>query len=116
MKALGLILLAVSVCSFEAYFAASRKSKGTGRRANFDTMEDGTYADDHTQRHWWTWQNARAALPQQAQEAPALEELRRAICGIRIVGYMNDYEVIRRNSVLDLIDQRRAAIAKGEQP
>ena len=44
--------------AFERYFSASRKSKGAGRGVNFARLQDGTYADDHTQRHWWTWQNA----------------------------------------------------------
>ncbi len=44
--------------AFERYFATSRKSKGAGRSPDFARLQDGTYADDHTQRHWWTWQNA----------------------------------------------------------
>lgn len=40
---------------FEKWFAATRPSK---HRPNFALREDGTYVDDHTQRHWWTWQNA----------------------------------------------------------
>lgn len=44
--------------AFERYFSASRKSKGAWRAVNFARLQDGTYADDHTQRHWWTWQNA----------------------------------------------------------
>lgn len=55
--------------AFEAYFAASRKSKGAGKRPTFHRLPDGTYSDDHTQRHWWTWQNALAA------QAPAAEPL-----------------------------------------
>jgi hypothetical protein len=55
--------------AFEAYFAASRKSKGVGKRPTFHRLPDGTYSDDHTQRHWWTWQNALAA------QAPAAEPL-----------------------------------------
>lgn len=47
--------------AFERWFLESRKSKGASRRPTFERMEDGTYADDHTQRHWWTWQNAQAA-------------------------------------------------------
>ena len=43
---------------FERYFLESRKSKGTNRNPTFERFEDGTYKDDHTQRHWWTWQNA----------------------------------------------------------
>ena len=47
---------------FEAYFAWSRQSKGANRRPNFERFEeDGTYKDDHTQRHWWTWQQALSA-------------------------------------------------------
>lgn len=53
--------------AFEAYFSGSRKSKGAGRSVSFDLLPDNTYADDHTQRHWWTWQNALAA---QAQDSP----------------------------------------------
>jgi hypothetical protein len=47
--------------AFERYFAGSRKSKGAGRKPTFARLQDGTYADDHTQRHWWTWQNASSA-------------------------------------------------------
>lgn len=44
---------------FECYFLESRKSKGGGRAPTFMRYEhDGTYIDDHTQRHWWTWQQA----------------------------------------------------------
>jgi hypothetical protein len=46
---------------FERWFLESRKSKGASHRPTFERMEDGTYADNHTQRHWWTWQNAQAA-------------------------------------------------------
>lgn len=44
--------------AFEEWFADSRRSRGAKRRPNFNTLSDGTYADDHTQRHWWTWQTA----------------------------------------------------------
>lgn len=50
-----------SRAAFERYFATSRKSKGAGRDVSFSMRPDGTYADDHTQRHWWTWQQAQAA-------------------------------------------------------
>lgn len=53
---------------FERYFIESRKSKGANRKPTFDRFEDGTYKDDHTQRHWWTWQNALSAT-QRAQAA-----------------------------------------------
>jgi hypothetical protein len=54
----GLGAAAPERAAFERYFATSRKSKGAGRSQNFARLQDGTYADDHTQRHWWTWQNA----------------------------------------------------------
>jgi hypothetical protein len=47
--------------AFERYFAWSRKSKGAAKRPTFERLGDGTYADDPTQRHWWTWQQALAA-------------------------------------------------------
>jgi hypothetical protein len=44
---------------FECYFLESRRSKGKGREPTFKRYEhDGTYIDDHTQRHWWTWQKS----------------------------------------------------------
>lgn len=44
---------------FECYFLESRRSKGANRAPTFMRHEqDGTYIDDHTQRHWWTWQQA----------------------------------------------------------
>lgn len=44
---------------FECYFLESRESKGANRAPTFQRYEhDGTYIDDHTQRHWWTWQQA----------------------------------------------------------
>lgn len=49
--------------AFERYFAESRKSKGPSRRPTFERLADGTYADDHTQRHWWTWQQAASPQP-----------------------------------------------------
>lgn len=54
---------------FEAYFAASRRSRGAGKGPTFARLGDGTYAEDHTQRHWWTWQQALAHATQAS--APA---------------------------------------------
>jgi hypothetical protein len=39
----------------------------------------------------------------------ALDQLRAVICAVGIVGQIDGYEVIRRNSVIDLIDRSRAA-------
>ena len=53
---------------FEAWFADSRRGKGTKVMRNLLVRrENGDYQEDSTQRHWWTWQNAylaarRAAL------------------------------------------------------
>jgi hypothetical protein len=63
--------------AFERWFFESRKSKGASRRPTFERMEDGTYADNHTQRHFWTWQNAQAARI--AELEAEVERLQRAI-------------------------------------
>lgn len=55
---------------FESYFAESRRNRGASKRPTFHRLPDGTYSDDHTQRHWWTWQNAVRAA-----QAPAAEPL-----------------------------------------
>jgi len=50
---------------FEAFFLASRSNRGAKKRERLlDRLPDGTYQEDHTQRHWWTWQTAIAALSQ----------------------------------------------------
>lgn len=49
--------------AFEAWFTGSRRSRGADKRPTFERREDGTYDDDHTQRHWWTWQTAQQAIP-----------------------------------------------------
>jgi hypothetical protein len=49
--------------AFEKFFADSRRSRGPSKRPTFERLPDDTYADDHTQRHWWTWQQALAAQP-----------------------------------------------------
>jgi FMN phosphatase YigB (HAD superfamily) len=66
---------------FEAYFADSRRNRGAKKRPNFDVCSDGTYADDHTQRHWWTWQQAlRAAREAVAAEADReMAQMRQAL-------------------------------------
>ena len=44
---------------FELFFAGSRRNRGPRHRPAFERFDgDGTYKDDHTQRHWWTWQQA----------------------------------------------------------
>ena len=47
----------------------------------------------------------------------ALDELRAALCGVGIVGKIDGHDVIRRDSVIELLDRRRAqpAPAQGER-
>lgn len=49
---------------FEAYFSNSRRGRIGKKIPAFQRLPDGTYADDSTQRHWWTWQNAALAAAQ----------------------------------------------------
>lgn len=61
--------------AFEEFFLESRRGRGRKHLPTFALLPDGTYADDHTQRHWWTWQRASLAM----REACAL------ICEARAV-------------------------------
>ena len=57
--------------AFEAWFATSRRCRGKARAPSFEQRTDGTYADDQTQRHWWTWQQgAKHAAAEPAAPAP----------------------------------------------
>lgn len=40
-------------------------------------------------------------------QAVDLDELRRAVCVVNVVGKIDGHDVVRRNSVLDVIDTRR---------
>lgn len=56
--------------AFEAYFANSRRGRGVKKIPVFKRLPDDSYADEPTQRHWWTWQNAaRAAIAAHVPEA-----------------------------------------------
>jgi hypothetical protein len=61
--------------AFEAWFGSTRHSKGVEYRTiMFDRRpDDGTYVEDHTQRHWWTWQNAARASLEATSSAPIVE-------------------------------------------
>lgn len=50
-------------------------------------------------------------LPAQAVD---LEELRRAVCVVGVVGQIDGHDVVRRNSVLDVIDTRRQRLADSQ--
>ncbi|MEJ7804387.1 MAG: hypothetical protein WKG03_00480 [Telluria sp.] len=45
----------------------------------------------------------------------ALDELRATLCGIGIVGNIDGHDVIRRDSVIELVDRRRAELAVEQQ-
>ena len=56
--------------AFEAYFSNSRRGRGVKKIPVFKRLPDDSYADEPTQRHWWTWQNAaRAAIAAHVPEA-----------------------------------------------
>lgn len=52
-----------------------------------------------------------AAPPAQAVD---LEELRRAACVVNVVGQIDGHDVVRRNSVLDVIDNRRQRLVDSQ--
>lgn len=58
---------------FEHFFAESRKGKGPSRRPTFAQLQDGTYVEDSTQRHWWTWQNAAPQAQQPLTDEQIIE-------------------------------------------
>jgi hypothetical protein len=45
---------------FETFFRDSRAGKGANK-PDLTRLRDGDYYDSSTQRHWWTWQQSRAA-------------------------------------------------------
>jgi hypothetical protein len=54
---------------FENFIRTSRTSKGRKHvEKQLARMEGGDYLEDHTQRHWWTWQSA-LGLTRHAQDA-----------------------------------------------
>jgi hypothetical protein len=107
--------------AFERYFAASRKNKGVAHRPTFERREDDTYADDHTQRHWWTWQNARAALRAPAgvpsgSVPPGADDIVQTIALAMKRGY-TPAEILDENSpIADRIRAHVAARAPAEVP
>ena len=66
--------------AFEAFFLDSRRNRGASKRPTFDLLPDGTYADDHTQRHWWTWQQAASALTADAERTARNRDMWKGQC------------------------------------
>jgi len=61
--------------AFERYWTRSRGE--AKHKARIDARrEDGSYADDSAQRHWWTWQNAMRSTgaPPQVHRAFAIAD------------------------------------------
>lgn len=52
-----------------------------------------------------------AAPPAQAVD---LDELRRAVCVVNVVGQIDGHDVVRRNSLLDVIDNRRQRLTESQ--
>lgn len=49
--------------AFEQFMSHSRRNKGVKKAAELlNKFDDGTYINDHVQRHWWTWQQATLAF------------------------------------------------------
>lgn len=59
-----------------------------------------------------TPQLVQAANDAEWAHRETLEELRRALCAVGIVGEKDGHDLIRRDSVLDLIDFRRHRFGK----
>ncbi|UXB33910.1 hypothetical protein K7564_08900 [Stenotrophomonas maltophilia] len=57
------------------------------------------------------WRPLYAAQPAQAVD---LDELRRAACVVNIVGQIDGHDVVRRDSVLDVIDTRRQRLTESQ--
>jgi hypothetical protein len=80
----------------------------------FDTLtteaERGAYMVGHRDaRHAAAELVAAATSAHSASESGAMEELRRVLAGVGVVGQIDGHDVIRRLSVLDLVDRRIAA-------
>lgn len=49
--------------AFEQFMSHSRRNKDVKKAAELlNKFEDGTYINEHVQRHWWTWQQATLAF------------------------------------------------------
>jgi hypothetical protein len=79
-------------------------------RAAFEAWADkfGLLSQSHMCRiAWMAWCAATSA--HSARDSEAMEELRRVLAGVGVVGQIDGHDVIRRLSVLDLVDRRIAA-------
>nr|WP_312660864.1 hypothetical protein [Stenotrophomonas geniculata] len=85
--------------------------------AEWDLAGFRTYASTELGRR-----QPRNKASKQAKRPPAqavdLDELRRAVCVVNVVGQIDGHDLVRRNSVLDVIDRRRQRLidSKAVQP
>lgn len=97
----------------------SLDSDPAGIRARVADVITGTMmvgAQGHTPPpagHWAEpfWNAARADAAAQAVD---LDELRRAVCVVNVVGQIDGHDVVRRNSLLDVIDDRRQRLTESQ--
>ncbi|MDH7551838.1 hypothetical protein [Stenotrophomonas geniculata] len=59
----------------------------------------------------WERRTLYAAPPAQVVD---LDELRRAVCVVNVVGQIDGHDVVRRNSLLDVIDNRRQRLTESQ--
>lgn len=75
------------------------------------------YTREPAMSAWIAWQAALRASHGQAPVAhgDALDEVRRAVAAIAVVGHVDGHAVVRRLSVLDMLDRRIAARAQAKE-
>ncbi|MDQ0068318.1 hypothetical protein J2W34_000092 [Variovorax boronicumulans] len=87
--------------AFEAFMRDSRRNRGVKKAAELlNRFEDGTYINEHVQRHWWTWQQARAALASASKQA-----------GGELVAYYNGNWTLTPRAYADAIKRDPAVFA-----
>ena len=107
---------------FEAHWAWRKPSSDCDLSRN----ADGSYVREHTQRHWWTWQCARAALSSQPSPEQAVvsdEDLRKAVDALRdpdtVSAFYNGYFTLTpdelRRTILALRPAQQAVPMTPEQ-
>jgi hypothetical protein len=74
------------------------------RECDFTRLEDGSYASDHVQRHWWTWQCARVEPSHLAEML--LSELKTCRADLaRIAGELRESVTAHDGQIVDPEDR-----------
>jgi hypothetical protein len=95
-------------------FETWARNMGFAARRTLPT--DAAYNDSSSHIMWEAWRARAALATHPAPAEPALEETRRAVAAIAVVGQIDGHDVVRRLSVLDIIDRRRAHPAPSAAP